>query len=306
MNATPPVFRSLDGIHEPSAIQQLPDGRFLVVEDEKDHPFSLVRIGLDGQVESQALKPGFFEFNDNFWKLDDLEGLALDQSGYVYAITSHSRDNDGDIKKSRDKIVRFRVDGERIVDTAVSRALKPALCERHAVLAVAAAVLDVKNQGGLNIEALDFCPRTRHLLIGLRSPLHEGRAIIVRCENPDDLFVSDAEPRIAAELITLDLNGDGVRGMAHIPALDGHLLISGPMAREVRQFRLWFWSGRAGEAARPLSIPGLDGFEHAEGICPAMIADQAHIVLVSDDGNRKEGRAARYLVITPEQLTIGP
>lgn len=304
MNATPPVFRPLDGIYEPSAIQQLPDGRFLVVEDEKDHPFSLVSIGLDGRIECQALTPGFFEFNDTFWKLDDLEGLAMDQSGYVYAITSHSRDNDGDTKKARDKIVRFRVEAQRIVDTAVSLALKPALCERHPVLAAAAAILDVKNQGGLNIEALDFCPRTRHLLIGLRSPLQDGRAIIARCENPDDLFVGEAPPRIAPELITLDLNGDGLRGMAHIPARDGHLLISGPMAREVRQFRLWFWNGKFDEAAIPLTLPGLEGFEHAEGICPATIAGQACLVLVSDDGSRKAGRPARYLVIDPERLRI--
>jgi hypothetical protein len=30
------AFRPLTGICEPSAIQQLPDGRFPVVEDEKD------------------------------------------------------------------------------------------------------------------------------------------------------------------------------------------------------------------------------------------------------------------------------
>ena len=34
------MFLALTGIYEPSAIQQLPDGRFLVVEDEKQHPFS--------------------------------------------------------------------------------------------------------------------------------------------------------------------------------------------------------------------------------------------------------------------------
>ena len=37
----PPIFQPLTGIYEPSAVQQLPDGRFLVVEDEKQHPFSV-------------------------------------------------------------------------------------------------------------------------------------------------------------------------------------------------------------------------------------------------------------------------
>ena len=39
------MFLPLTGLYEPSAIQGLADGRFLVVEDEKEHPFSLVTIG---------------------------------------------------------------------------------------------------------------------------------------------------------------------------------------------------------------------------------------------------------------------
>jgi hypothetical protein len=110
-----PAFQLLTGIFEPSAIQQLPDGRFLVVEDEKSHPLSLVTIGADGSVDSTALSAGLLQMFSSFWKLDDLEGLALDRAGFVYGITSHSRDDDGDEKKSRDKLVRFRVEGKRVV-----------------------------------------------------------------------------------------------------------------------------------------------------------------------------------------------
>ncbi|MHB8810976.1 MAG: hypothetical protein ACYC9M_13350 [Desulfobulbaceae bacterium] len=95
------VFIFLTGIYEPSAIQQLPDGRFLVVEDEKKHPFSLVTINPDGSVTTTRLSPGLSEAGDDSWKMDDLEGLALDRSGYIYALTSHSRDGDGNEKKSR-------------------------------------------------------------------------------------------------------------------------------------------------------------------------------------------------------------
>ena len=71
-----PAFRPLAGLFEPSAIQQLPDGRFLVVEDEKDHSFSLVTLSANGDVS--GVVPG----GDPIWTLDDLEGLALD--GAVY------------------------------------------------------------------------------------------------------------------------------------------------------------------------------------------------------------------------------
>jgi len=300
----PPAFLPLTGIYEPSAIQQLPDGRFLVVEDEKAHPLSLVGIGPDGRVDSQPLEPGWFDGNDSFWKLDDLEGLTLDRSGRVHAITSHSRTGDGDEKKSREKLVRFRIEGDRVVDAEVCKGLKPALVAAHPALAAAAAVLDVKAAGGLNIEALEFSPDGRQLLIGLRSPLLDGRAIVATLENPAALFESDAPPRIAAPLATLDLAGNGIRGMAWIPALAGYLVIAGPVAREQVQFQTWFWSGRADEPPRRVTVPGLAGFEHAEGVSPAVIGGRQGIVLVSDDGSREEGRCAHFLLLDPEQLAI--
>lgn len=307
MSADPiPAFNLLHDVYEPSAIEQLADGRFLVVEDEKDHPFSLVTLRRDGQVTSKALEPGFFEFNGHFWKLDDLEGLAQDRAGFTYAITSHSRDGSGDEKKARDKLVRFRIESGRIVDTTVSTSLKIALCAAYPALAAAAAITDVKALGGLNIEALDFDANDRHLLIGLRSPLLGGQALIGRCENPAELFEAGRLPRFAGELIRLDLAGDGIRGMAYLPALAGHLLIGGPVDRAATQFRLWFWSGLPGDAARRVEVPGLAGFEHVEGICPAQIDGQPCIVLVSDDGNRKAKRPARYLLLDPEQLRIAP
>lgn len=305
-NCTNSMFQTLTGIHEPSAIQQLPDGRFLVVEDEKEHPFSLVTLGLDGSVSSTPLTPGWFESGASFWKLDDLEGLALDPEGNLYAVTSHSRDGEGEEKKSRDKLVRFRIEGERVKTQKVVKDLKPALVAAYPVLAAAAAILDVKADGGLNIEALEFSPAPQRLLIGFRSPLLDGRAIIATLENPAEIFESDAPPRIAAALQTLDLGGHGIRGMAYMPGLGGYLLISGPVAREAVQFQLWFWGGQSEAPARRVNVPGLAGFEHAEGISPAVIDGQQRIVIVSDDGSREAGRYARFLLLEPGQLQIAP
>ncbi len=301
-----PAFRPLTGVYEPSAIQQLPDGRFLVLEDEKQHPFSLVTIGLDGGVGSAALTPEMQEAADAFWKLDDLEGVALASSGQIYATTSHSRDGDGDEKKSRDKLVRFRIEGNRVVEPALARGLKPALAAAHPVLAAAAEIQDVKADGGLNIEALEISPDQQRLLIGFRSPLLDGRAIIASVDNPAAIFDSGEPPRISAFLETLDLGGDGIRGMSYIPALGGYLVISGPVARQQIQFRLWFWGGGRGEAARRVTVPGLEGLEHAEGISPAVMDGQQRIVIVSDDGSREDGRFSRFLVLSPGQLLIAP
>lgn len=300
------IFIFLTGIYEPSAIQQLPDGRFLVVEDEKKHPFSLVTINPDGSVGATPLSLGLLKAGDDFRKLDDLEGLALDRSGNLYAMTSHSRDRDGEEKKSRYKLVRFRVEGDHVASPTVVKGLKPALIATHPVLAQAAGIEDVKDDGGFNIEALEISPDQQTMFIGFRSPLLDDQAIIACVENPSAIFEAGEPPRIAAKLETLDLGGNGIRGMSYIPILDGYLITSGPVSREQVHFQLWFWSGQPGAPARRVTVPGLPGFEHAEGVCPAVIDGRQRIMIVSDDGSREEGRFARYLLLDPEQLQIAP
>lgn len=223
-----PRFRALAGVHEPSAIQQLPDGRFLVAEDEKERPFSLVTLLPDGAVRSTALE---IDAGGELAKLDDLEGLTLDAAGRVYAITSHSRSGKGKEKPSREKLLRFRVEGNRMVSPAVCTGLKAALVASHPALAEAAAVRDVKNEGGLNIEALEMSPDGGRLLIGLRSPLLDGRAVLATLANPSAVFDADMAPVLSPQLTLLDLDGDGLRALSWIAALDGYLLIGGPGAR---------------------------------------------------------------------------
>jgi len=296
------MFFTLTGIFEPSAIQQLPDGRFLVAEDEKEHPFALVTLQPDGAISSIPLEMDA----EDIGKLDDLEGLTIDAKGNLYAITSHSRNSKGEEKKSRDKLVRFRVEGNRMVSPRVLTGLKAALTAAHSVLAKAAAVLDVKADGGLNIEALEMTPDGQCLLIGFRSPLQEGKAILAQLDDPANAFDDGAALRISPTLITLNLGGHGLRALSWIPALNGYLLVSGPVAKEQVQFRLWLWSGHPGEPARAAGVEGLAGFEHAEGITPAIIGGQSKIMIVSDDGSRMEGRPAQFLILDPQQIRIAP
>ncbi|MBI3147211.1 MAG: DUF3616 domain-containing protein [Betaproteobacteria bacterium] len=299
-------FLPLSGVYEPSAIQQLADGRFLVVEDEKQHPFSLVSVDAAGRTSSTTLSPGWFEGDQAIWKLDDLEGLAVDRAGHVYVLTSHSRDGDGDEKKSRDRLARLRIEGERIVESVVAGGLKRALTAAHPLLAAAAEIRDVKSDGGLNIEAIDISPDQQRLLIGFRSPLQDGRAIIASVDNPGAIFDAGASPSVSATLETLDLGGNGIRGMAYMPALNGYLIIGGPAARLREHFGLWFWSGAPSEPARRVAIDGLPGFEHAEGISPAIIEGTHMVIIVSDDGDRAKGRCAHYVLLHAAQLRVEP
>lgn len=298
------MFIALHGIYEPSAIQQLPDGRFLVAEDEKEFPFSLLTIHPDGSTTQQSLIVD--SGDESPGKFDDLEGLTTDSAGFVYAITSHSRNSKGEEKKSREKLVRFRVEGNRLTSVRIRNDLKRALTAAHPLLAKAAAIADVKGEGGFNIEALEFSADQRNLMIGFRSPLDTGWALVATIKNPAEMFESGAAPNVSPDLIRLDLGGDGLRGMSWVPALQGYLLISGPVTKAKTQFRLWFWNGQADAKARPAEVEGLPGFEHAEGVTSAVIDGKPRIVIVSDDGSREEGRPARYLLLDPQKIRILP
>lgn len=48
----------------------------------------------------------------------------------------------------------------------------------------------------------------------------------------------------------------------------------------------------------------MPGPEHAEGVCADRIEGRPWIIIVSDDGNRAEGRCARYARLDPEAMRI--
>jgi Protein of unknown function (DUF3616) len=300
-SSTAPTFRPLSGIYEPSAVQQLPDGRFLVVEDERRRPFSTFTIDDNGKVRSAALTRSLFQMFSSFWELDDLEGLASDKLGFIYAITSHSRDEEGNEKKTRERLVRFRVKGDHVTDTAVVEDLKIALTKRHPVLAKAAEVQDVKGGNGLNIEALAITEDQRQMLIGFRSPLVDGRAIVCSLQNYQDVFDSDASPVIATVLEELDLGGFGIRGLSYVPAISEYLIIGGPASKANEPCGLWRWKG-PGNRPQRVTIPSLKDFAHAEGVSAANIANKSYVVVVSDDGDRKARRDATYLLFDTSLL----
>ncbi len=298
------MFLPLTGLYEPSAIQQLPDGRFLVVEDEKQHAFSLVTLNAGGVVKQVSVGPGWFQGSDPIWNLDDLEGLAADNQGYLYAVTSHSRDDDGEEKKSREKLARFRVEQDRVLEPVVVSGLRRALTAAHPLLAAAALVEDAKSGSGLNIEGLEITPDGQRLLLGFRSPLQQGNALVACVDNPSACFDAGEEPRISANLQALNLGGQGIRGLSFVASLSGYLLISGPASREDAAFGLWFWGGQPNDRARRVTVPDLPGFERAEGVSPALIDGVPKIVIVSDDGDRNKGRFARFVLLDPSQLQI--
>lgn len=297
-------FHKFGQIYEPSGVLQLPDGRFVVVEDESVHPMGVFSLLPDGQVSELPLYrsslSSWLSPNRILASLEDLEAVAMDEQGRIYAITSHSRKANGKRADKREQLVRFTLDGEQIVNFQAVRNLRKQISRQHDSLKDAARIRDVKDEGGFNIEGLSFDADKQNLLIGLRSPRAESNAIIVILENPSAVFEYDEKPRISDQLIELDLAGGGIRAMCYDPHLGGFLIIS---RKPGKSFKLWLWNGDADEPPERLRIPHIKNLRQAEGVTPVLMDGRpAGILIVSDDGTGTKRKPGHYIFLRYEQL----
>lgn len=300
-------FRKLEGIYEPSGVVQLPDGRLLVVQDEARRPFNLLSLDTEGNLHPQKLRrePLLMGWRGlrGLGKLDDLEAMAIDRNGYIYAITSHTRtERTGRSSPARQKLVRFRIEGDRVTDSVLAPELKSFIAACDPVLDKAARAKSRGETEGLNIEGLAFNRDGDQLWIGFRSPLKDKQAIIVVIENPQEIFEEEV-PQLAKQEVLLDLDGAGIRGLVYAPRLDGYLIIA---AREDKKgsFKLWFWSGNRSDIARKVKIKGLKDLRRAEGITPVRLGDAEGILIFSDEGETARGKPGRYILLQYKQLSI--
>lgn len=302
-------FKDLDSVHESSGIGQLPDGRFLVINDEKDHPMDLLTLNDAGQFSAEELYPDKqFEkdsIGSGFRKLADLEGIDIDNQGYIYAVTSHAFNSKGEKKPDRKKLLRFKMEGNQILEPSVINNLEESIAKQHPFLAKAIANPDSKSNDGFNIEGLALNSSQDKLLFGLRSPLVDNKTVIVSVNNPKELFTTaNATPQVSETVSLLDLGGNGVRSINYFPLLNGYLIMSGPVGKSDNvNFKLWLWCGDT-DAVQPVTVTGLRGFEETEGMTPMLWHGQPRVVMITDGVLVGESTAARYIILKYDQLNI--
>ena len=299
------TFSKFGLIYEPSGVQQLADGRLLVVEDESHQPLAVLSLQSDGRLSEQILHSetlsGLISPNRALGTMEDLEAVAVDGQNRIYVITSHSRKKNGKRTEKREQLIRFVLDGDKVSDIKVLHGLRKKISEKHESLEQAFSIRDVKDDGGFNIEGLSFDRTKQKLLIGLRSPLKDGNAIVVVVENPLAVFDHNEVPRIADTLIELDLGEGGVRSLCYDQHLGGYLILS---RKPGKTFKLWLWSGDTHDSPQRLHVPDVKKLRQAEGVTPVRLENGlTGILIVSDDGNRKKGKPGHYLFLRYDQLS---
>jgi hypothetical protein len=150
---------------------------------------------------------------------------------------------------------------------------------------------------GFNIEGMTTMADGRTVLVGLRNPLSDGKAIVFRIENVEELVDGRAsEPRLG-EASTVDLGGRGIRDIAWSPAHGAYLIAAGQVDDDDAGpgFAIFAWSpsgmpreihafgdvNRDYVRFRPEAVVPLT--ERSDGT----LAPSKRVLIISDDGTKR-------------------
>jgi hypothetical protein len=214
----------------------------------------------------------------------DIEGAAAIGSR-IYWITSHGRNSKGKVRPARQRFFATDVvPGQPPTVKPVGRAYADLLRDMLAAETLKpyrlgdAARLAAEADGGLNIEGLAATADGK-LLIGLRNPLPQQRALVIPLDNPAEV-IAGKRARFG-EPILLDLGQRGIRSIERVGS--SYLIVAGPPA-DSGSFALYRWSGQGADAPTP--VADIDLKELRPEALFAILGS-GRVQLLSDDGGVK-------------------
>jgi hypothetical protein len=282
------------------------DATHFIVGDDEHNTLHVYRQGQPAPIAALNLVNFLGTAAD---EESDIEGAAAIGSR-IYWITSHGRNSKGKARPARQRFFATEIVpgqpptvkpvgqayGNLLRDMLAAETLKPYRLDE-------AARRPPEAEGGLNIEGLAATADGK-LLIGLRNPLPQQRALIIPLDNPTEVIAG--HPARFGDPIELDLGQRGIRSIERIGT--GYLIVAGPTG-DKGSFALFRWSGRHGDAPTPVS--GIDlGNLRPEALFA--IPDSNRAQLLSDDGGvvingveckklSPASQSFRSLDITPRQ-----
>jgi hypothetical protein len=231
-----PLVPFSGGTFEASGVAHVPgtDG-VLFVDDGRTDEIFWMKLGETGNQHGtiNAVKLGV--------SVIDLEGITTDGS-YFYVVGSQSKSKGGE----QSGLVRFKFDaqGQRVDEVESVSGLKRFLAMNVAELR---GMENIKyKDGGINVEGVAWDARNQRLLMGLRSPVVDGHALVVplKLRNPQGAFSYENLEVDGAKAIKLPSGGEGVRSIEYDERRKAFRLITGAAANsEKTDFKLWEWNG---------------------------------------------------------------
>lgn len=278
--ATPTAAQQIGTYNGPcdaSAAVALDASHFIVANDE-NNTLRIYRQGQPAPVASLNLTNFLGTAAD---EESDIEGAAAIGSR-IFWITSHGRNSKGKARPARQRFFATEIVagqpptvkpvgqayGYLLRDMLAAETLKPyRLAE--------AASRPPEADDGLNIEGLAATADGK-LLIGLRNPLAQQRALIIPLDNPDQVI--SGQRAHFGEAFELNLGQRGIRSIERLGT--GYLIVAGPTG-DNGSFTLFRWSGVRGDAPSQISAVELKNLRPEALLA---IPGGNRVQLLSDDG----------------------
>lgn len=258
---------------------------FLVANDE-DNVLRVYRNSTSGKPVQTFDLTSFLK-PDPAHPEADIEG-ATQVGERVYWITSHGTNKNGKPRPSRHRLfaTEVKIDGHNVTIVPVGTPYKNLVQDFTSApqlngFNLADAAGKPPEEGGLNIEGLSATPDGA-LLIAFRSPVPDGKALIVPLQNPEEVI--DGKKAKLGAPIQLPLGGLGIRSIDFSQVLGKYLIIAG-RPDNLREFRLYQWSGVASDAPEPF-----EGIQF-KGLNPEALIiypeEKTKVQVLGDDGSKQ-------------------
>ena len=226
------------GMFEASGVAHVPgtDG-VLFVDDGRPDEIFWMRLGEGGSQAGQIvpIKLGA--------SVVDKEGMTFDGDFfYVVGSLSKYKMSDGP------GLARFRFDpqAQRVEGTEAVSGLKRFLARSVAELRGMEATK--YRDGGINLEGVAWDPVNKRLLLGVRSPVVDGQALVVplRLRDPKGALTAANLEVEGGRAIRLPFGGAGIRSIEYDERAKAFHVITGagPNAEKL-DFKLWEWDGNS-------------------------------------------------------------
>lgn len=133
-----------------------------------------------------------------------------------------------------------------------------------------------KEHDAINIEGMTAA-LDGGILIGFRNPVVDGKSIVVRIKNPEQ--IASGEKAIVDQVMQIRLDGLGIRGLT---SWNGDYYIAAGPIDEERESRIYKW--QAGEEPRHLNVKTPADFNPEGFFTPE---NSERFMVLSDDGGRE-------------------
>jgi hypothetical protein len=276
-----------------SGIVSIGDGKFLFCDNKNRQELLELHLDEQGKKVGSIVRRPLSGVDPS--AIRDLEGLTLvEHNGdrFIVAMSSFSRLH---TQKGKEMVpiegyagglLRIRVGSEKTLQAENISEFREWLVSKYPELKASADL--VADKGGLNIEGLAWDPNRGALLFGLRTPLINGKPVIlpVRLAGKSGQWrLEEFEPLPAITLQIQSTGYKGIRSLAYAPRRKSFVVSLGKATSLVKApFSLYLWDGGDAGVVRKLEHLHFARGMKVEGLAGTSIGGKRALLLIDDAG----------------------